>query len=341
MESQEQYTSESINNDKWQEPSLPAGSGKPHARRKSGYLYGAVAAIVIGIVMLVLGFTKILPGVEGGGAMLAFFGVVLLALSFVPHPENAEDQKPLNEIQGLAKVFFSPAQVFQNLRRHPRWLGALLIMTIVASTYHIVFTQRLGAKRIVDFSISKLEQSGFQLPPAAIEQSRQQQLEQLTSPGARFGTVVSNFASSFIGYALLAAIYLLIVLAMGGSINFWQSLSAVAYTAFPVTIIRYLLNFIILFVKDPSDIHPIIGQQSLVQDNLGALVNPGDSPVLWVILSSIGILSFYWLWLTATSLKNTGERVSPTAAWAGAIIAWVVVLTLGIVAALVFPSFFS
>ncbi len=325
----------------WQAPPPPEGIDTPPARRKSGYLFGAIAAIIIGIVILALGFAKVLPGIEGGGGMLTFFGVVLLALSFIPQPGSAEEQQPMSELGGLGKMFFAPTEVFRNLRRHPRWVGALLIMTVIASAYHLVFTQRLGAKRIVDYSISKLEQSGFQLPPEAIEKSRQQQFEQLTDPGARIGTVISNFGSAFVGYAVLAAIYLLVVLAMGGNINFWQSLSVVVYTALPVTIIRYLLNFVILFVKDPGDIHPIIGQQSLVQDNLGALVNPADSPLLWVILTSIGILSFYWLWLAATGLKNTGERVSGAAAWTGAIVAWAGALSLGIIFALVFPSFFG
>lgn len=340
MEQQEQLESAN-SNEEWQAPPPPTGLETPLLKRKSSYLYGAIAAIIIGILMVVVGITKILPGIEGGGGMLIIFGAVLLGLSFIRQPESSIESKSISEIEAIPKIFFAPTEVFRRLRQNPRWVGALIIMTLLASAYNIAFTRRLGAKQIVNFSISKLEQSGFPIPSQALEQSRQQQIEQLTNPTVRSGTVISNFASSFIGYALLAVIYLLIVLAMGGNLNFWQSLSAVIYAAFPVTIIRFVLNFIILFVKDPNDIHPIIGQQTLVQDNLGALVNPADNVILWVILSSIGLLSFYWLWLSAVSLKNTGTRVSGSAAWTSAIIVWVGGLVLGILLAAIFPSFFS
>ena len=69
----------------------------------------------------------------------------------------------------------------------------------------------------------------------------------------------------------MAALYLLAVTIFGGRINFWQSLAVVFWASLPVVLITKVLSLIILFVKDPDDVHPILGQETLVQDNLGVL----------------------------------------------------------------------
>lgn len=302
-------------------------------------------AFGVGLVMLILGLTGIAPGLSSGGGMLILFGVVLFGLSFVPLPDNVSDDKPMSPLESLTKIFYSPAEVFQNLRRHPRWFAALVLMTVLSSAYLFAFTARIGADKIVDSVVSKTvktaEDWGAQMPSEEVAKMKRQQTDDLTNPVAKLGGIVSGFAGSFLACAVLAAIYLLIVLAMGGSINFWQAFAAVIYSSFPVTIIRYLLNFVILYIKDVDEIHPLIGQQTLVMDNLGVLVDAKNGAVLWVLLSSISVLSFYHLWMTATGLKNTGERVTASAAWSAAIIFWVVGLVVLLLAAALFPSFFS
>lgn len=301
-------------------------------------IYASLAVVALGVAILVAGLVGVAPTIIGAGVMLGIFGLVLLGLSFIRFPEAA-DTRPMSPVESLLKIFYAPVEVFRNLRHHPRWLLPLIILSLVSSLYLTAFTQRLTAKRIVDYTIGKLEQSGFQIPPEAIERSRQSSLEQLTNPVARASTNVQGFVGFFLIYCVIALIYLAVVFAMGGRINFWQSLAVVAYSAFPVQIIRYLLSAVILFVKDPTDINPITGQQNLVQDNLGVLINPADSAILYVLLSAIGVLTFYNLWLAATGLKNAGERVSAGAAWTAVLVVYVLMLSLGVLAAALFPGF--
>jgi hypothetical protein len=98
---------------------------------------------------------------------------------------------------------------------------------------------------------------------------------------------------------------------------------------------------VLLYVKDPDEIHPILGAQTLVQDNLNFLVLPSEHPVIYTILGSISLLSLYWIWLNATGLKNGGERVSGSVAWTTSISIFVVLLLLGITMVALFPSFIS
>jgi len=59
---------------------------------------------------------------------------------------------------------------------------------------------------------------------------------------------------------------------------------------------------VILFIKAPEDVHPILGQETLLTDNLGILFKPADTPALFVLGTAIGVLSLYGLWLKAKGL---------------------------------------
>ena len=85
-----------------------------------------------------------------------------------------------------------------------------------------------------------------------VEEGREKALADAKDPVIKVGQGVSGFASSVFGYAFLAGVFLLFAMAMGGKINFWQALSAAVYASFPVAVVRFVLNTIMLFVKDPS-----------------------------------------------------------------------------------------
>ena len=38
----------------------------------------------------------------------------------------------------------------------------------------------------------------------------------------------------------------------------------------PIVVIQKLISLLLLFIKDVDDIHPIMGQETLVQDNFGS-----------------------------------------------------------------------
>jgi hypothetical protein len=105
--------------------------------------------------------------------------------------------------------------------------------------------------------------------------------------------------------------------------------------------LRFLLNTLVLYLKDPAEIHPILGQQSLVQDSLNFLVSSADNPVIYTLLGTFSLLTFYWIALNAIGLKNAGEKVSGTIAWTASISIFVVILFFGLAMALAFPSFIS
>jgi hypothetical protein len=302
----------------------------------------AIGLFVVGLLLVVAGILKFLPGGIGTGIAFAFWGILLFALSFIPLPQTKGDEEPpMSGLQKVLGIFYEPTRVFRNLRFHPYWLAAFLVIGTTNIVYSTAFVQRLTPERIVDYTFEKLEQSPIKPPPEAMEEAKAAALQQSKQPIQRVQTAAKSFVGIFVFTCFIATICFLGVLAFGGRINFWQAFAAMLYAYLPIEVITKLLSLVLLFIKDPDDIHPLMGAQTLVQDNLGVLFSPAEHPVLYVLGSSIGVLSFYGLWLRAKGLANAGTKVSSSAAWGVSITLWVLVLILGIILAMLFPSFMS
>ncbi|MFL6334035.1 MAG: YIP1 family protein [Pyrinomonadaceae bacterium] len=299
-----------------------------------------VAAVVFGagVLLIVAAFLKVLG--YGPGAALCFLGLVLLGLSFIPRRSVEDAPAPMPFLQKLGNIFFEPSAVFRNLRAHPSWLGALLIAALLSFAYTTAFTYRLTPERIINFTTDKVVER-FNIPPERAAQMKEQQLADAKSPAKVAGNSVNVFVGLFVVMCIIAGLCMLFVLLFGGRLGFWQALSMVVWASLPAIIIEKVLSLVLLYVKDPDDIHPILGQTTLVTDNLGALVKPANSPVLFAVLSTFGVLAFYRLWLTASGLRNTSERLSSGGAWTIAIIFWVIGLLIAVASSALFGSFIS
>jgi hypothetical protein len=324
-------------------PPPPAPEAQPRAPRPTKLRPIAIALIVLGVLVLVGGIAKFIPGGISTGAALAFLGVVLIALSFIPLPAIPDTEPPLSFFEKLTGVFYEPTRVFRNLRVHPHWLGAFAVVCVLTAIYSFAFVQRITPERIVEHTTQKLAEMGppFAPPPERLEAMRTEQLNSLKNPVERVGGVVKTFVGLFVASTIIAALSLLGILAFGGRINFWQAMAVTFFSALPVVAIQKLLGLVILYLKSPEDLHPILNQETTLQDNLGILFSPANHPVLFVMASFIGLTSFYGLWLRAKGLHNGATRASKGAAWGVAITLWVLVLILASIFTALFPGFIS
>jgi len=328
-------------NQEFQAPPPPAIEIEPERKRPANLLWAGVALVVIGIIVLIGGIANFIPGGLGTGGSICALGVLFFGLSFTSLPYVPDAPPPMSTMGRLTGIFFEPTAVFRNLRAHPRWLAAILIIGCLSAAYAAAFYHRLTPERIINYTMDKLEESPIKPPPEAMAKARTEGVAQEKNSIFQAGKAVKTIVGAFFGIAIFAGLYLLGVLAFGGRMHFWQAYAVAAYVALPVAVIQRVISFIILFVKSPDDIHPILGQETLVTDNLGILFKSAEHPVLFVAASSIGILSFYKLWLTATGLREGGYKVSSSAGWGVAITLWILGLLLGLAAAAVFGSFFS
>jgi hypothetical protein len=296
----------------------------------------------VGILLCVLGAVKVLPGGIASGAAAAFLGLVLFGLSFIPRSAAAEDvaAPEMSDAQRLTGIFFEPSNVFRSLRARPSWFLPVLIMAVLSFAYTTAFTMRLTPERIISFTNDKLVEKGW-VPADRAEQMKADQVEQAKSPARVALGFVNTFLAAFMITAILAGLYMLGVLLFGGRMGFWQALGVAAWAALPPTLINRVLSLVLLYVKDPDDIHPVLGSNGLVTDNLGALVKPANGPVLFAVLSAFGLLTLYHVWLTAAGLRNAGQRVSSSSAWSVSIGLWVIGLLLAVASSALFGNFIS
>lgn len=328
--------------DTFQPPPPPSVQLEPKALRPVKLRPAAIGLFVVGLIMIGLGVPGILPGGLWTGAAFAFWGILLFAFSFIPLPKTTgSEEPPMSTMEKLLGIFYEPTRVFKNLRAHPHWLAPFLVISVLSIIYTAAFVQRLTPERIVTYTMEKLELAPIKPPQDQMEQMKEDNLQQAKQPIQRVQSAAKAFVAIFVFFSFVSAICMLGVLVFGGRINFWQAFAAVLFAAMPVVVITRVLSLIILFIKDPDDVHPILNQESLIQDNLGFFFTPAENPVLFVLASTIGILSFYGLWLRAKGLANAGYKVSPTAAWGTTILIFVVGLILAASMAALFPSFLS
>jgi len=295
---------------------------------------------VVGVLLIVAAALKLGVGFGPGGALL-FLAAALFGLSFIG-PGRAVEEPPARMpfFEKLGNIFFEPSAVFRNLRAHPSWFGALLLSALLSFAYATAFTYRLTPERIVSFTLDKVAEQ-FNIPPEQAARMKEQQIAEAKSPGGIAGNAVTTFVGGFVLACIVGGLYMLLVLLFGGRLGFWQALSLAVWAALPPVLVGKALSLVLLYVKDPDDIHPLLGQNTLVTDNLGALVRPADSPVLFAVLSAFGVLAFYYLWLTATGLRHTSDRLSKGSAWTIAIIFWAIGLLFGVASSALFGSFIS
>ena len=302
----------------------------------------AIGLAVIGLLVLVCGIAKILPGGFFTGLAFLFWGLLLFGLSFIRLPEpSVSEEPPMSPVQKILGVFYEPTRVFRNLRSHPHWVAAFLVIVFAQAIYTVAFVQRVTPERIVNYTMDKLAESPIKPPPDRMEKAKDDAMLQAKQPVQRVQTALKTFVGVFVLGAIVAGLYLVCVMIFGGRINFWQALAVYFYASLPVVLISKLLSLVILFIKSPDDIHPILNQETLVQDNLGVLFNPAEHPVLFVAASVIGVLSFYGLWLRAKGLKSGGTKVNGTAAWGATLIVFGVWFLFVLAITSIFPSFIS
>lgn len=323
-------------------PPPPTPPAEPKAPRATHLWPIAIGVFVLGLIVLVGWFTNWIPRGWTTAAALCFMGLLIFALSFIRLPLVPQKEEPLSLLQKVMGIFYEPSRVFRNLREYPRWVGVFLIIGLLTAVYSFAFVQRITPERIAQHSYEKMAEMGsFAPPPAQREEIRQETIESLKSPVRRVAGLANTFVGLFIFSVIIAALCMLGILAFGGRINFWQALAAALYSSLPVVVIQKLLGLLILYLKSPDDLHPILNQETTLQDNLGILFSPADHPVLFVMASFIGLTSFYGLWLRAKGLHLGATRASSGAGWGVAILLWVLVLLLVVVVTALFPNFIS
>jgi hypothetical protein len=329
----------SASSESFQAPPPPL-QATPRAPRPTQLRPFGIAIFVLGLLLVGAAAAKVLA--FSTGIVVALGGIIVFVFSFIPLPVVSDAEPPLSFFAKVTGIFFEPSRVFRNLRVHPHWVGAYVIVVVLSLIYTFVFVQRITPERIADHMTEKISEMGALAPPPdRIEAIREAQLTQLKKPAERAGTAAKSAVGLFVIGAITAALCLLGILAFGGRINYWQALSVVFFSWLPITVIQKVLGLAIMFLKTPEDLHPIRNQETTLQDNLGLLMSATDHPVLFVLLSFIGLTWFYLIWLRAKGLNLGGTKVGSGAAWGVSIMIYILLLLFAVISTSLFPGFVS
>jgi hypothetical protein len=145
------------------------------------------------------------------------------------------------------------------------------------------------------------------------------------------GVIVPVFV--VVGIAAGSAIYLLGVMAFGGTISYKKSLAVWTYSSLPPAVLGTIVALLVLFLKAPDTIDP----KHLLVTNPGAFMNPESSPALTTLLSQFDVLRFYGLFLAAIGLRKVA-KISSGSAWTIVIGLWLIWVILSVAKAAIFGA---
>ena len=217
-----------------------------------------------------------------------------------PPSTSAPTGPEMSTAETLTGIFFEPSRTFEALRARPRFLVAALIIFIMTCAVTAVMYMRVDMGQYIRDRIEK--------SPNAAQISEQQKETQIRV-GKIIGMVLIPLSVPIV-IALGSALYMLLVMAFGGSITYGKSVAVWTYSWLPPAVFGTVIALLVLFLKSPDSIVP----ENLVATNPGALLGEDASKVVVAFLRQIDLLRFYGLFLAALGLRKVA-KISSGAAW--------------------------
>jgi hypothetical protein len=208
-----------------------------------------------------------------------------------PSYEPAESTTPapgptakISSFQRLIKVFFSPGEVFEDIRTKPSWLVVLIAMMILT----------VGAQAIILPHMDNEATLRARLGDRAQEIS-DQQIEQMLAGSEKITRFIPIITAVVVPvmWAILAAIFLLMLKMVGSETDFVTTLSATLHAYWPASVVATVLMVTLIQRVDKITEQEI---PNLVKSHLGVLL-PADAPA-W-LSSMAGTFSIFNIWTLA------------------------------------------
>ena len=236
-----------------------------------------------------------------------------------PPPPEVEMSTP----QTLTGIFFEPGRVFEALRSRPRFLTAGIIMLLLTIGVTVALFQRVDMGEFIRQEMDRSPRNA-QMGP--------EQKEMAVKIGKIIGAVIVPVIV-VVEIAAGGAIYLLAVMAFGGTITYKKALAVWVYSSLPPAVLGTIVALLVLFLKTPDTIDP----KHLLVTNPGAFMNPEASPALTTLLSQFDILRFYGMFLAAIGLRKVA-KISSGSAWTIVIGLWLIFVILSVAKVAIFGS---
>jgi Yip1-like protein len=223
--------------------------------------------------------------------------------SVIPPQETA----PLTQVQRVINTFIAPSKTFTDLKRSASWWLPFLIGGIVYLMFISVVDQRIGFRKVVENQLRsqpKQEARLEQLPPD--QREKNMAIQTKFWRGFSYGAPIIGLLFYLIMASVLFGTF---KFAANADLRFKTMFGILVYAWLPQIFVS-LLAIVAIVAGVSSDGFMI---QSPAATNLGVLVDPSSSPVLFALLSSVDIFTFWSLVLMAIGVSYASKVKKGTA----------------------------
>jgi uncharacterized protein YneF (UPF0154 family) len=214
------------------------------------------------------------------------------------------EPQPTGPFSRLAGIFFQPRQTFEDINRRPTWAVVLILTILISLVGTLAFMNLIGFENIMDQQIRD--------NPRMQEMTEEQRAMMLDSPFMRFSAYLGALVGVPVIALLTSVLLMLLFWVSGAEAPFAKFFSVVIHSFFAYSVVSMVLSvLIVLLAPDRAQ----LDVTNLVASNLGVLVARADSPVLHTVLSSLDVLTFYYLFLLSLGLSVVSRKTVGSAAF--------------------------
>lgn len=246
--------------------------------------------------------------------------------------KKADTNEPpqMSEPATLGNIFFEPGNVFEDMRRKPRFLLAGLLFVACFSIFQVIFIEKIGFK---EMTRARIEASSSTRDLDKAQKS--QMVEQQGADVFKYVTYAVTPIGLVIFIVIASLLYWGAANALGGSGKFLAALSVWLYSSIPPTIVFTIANLIVLFLKPAEDIDVVQSQGGLIKANPSFFVDATANPVLSALLSTFDLFAI-WGWVLAAIGLQRVFKLSSGSSWAVVLIFAIIGVGAKVVGALLF-----
>lgn len=234
--------------------------------------------------------------------------------SYEPVDATLAEPEPtakLGAFQRLIKMFFSPGEVFDDIKVKPTWLVVLIAMMVLT----------VGAQSIILPHMDNEATLRARLGDRA-DELNEEQIERMIASGEKFARFVPVITAVVVPimWAILAGIFLLMLKMVGSETDFVTTLSATLHAYWPASAVATVLVVALIQRVDKITEQEI---PNLVKSHLGVLL-PADAPA-WLssMASTFSVFNIWTLALLIIGFKIIGRLPTARAAIA-VLVPWAV-----------------
>ena len=224
---------------------------------------------------------------------------------------NEPTSDPMGFLPRVINIFFSPGQVFQNLREHPSFISPIIVIVLLSMAVIPVY-----APMNEKMAIEQMQQQNPDVTQAQIDQVA----SFTTGPiGIGIGVVSVLIIVPIISLVMTLIFRLIFQAVFGGNVSFKHTLSVLTHAS----LINILGIGVTVLMTNAT-------QQAGATLNLGVLVPfLEDDNIVYTILTGIDVFTGWWLCLLSIGFGVLYDMPTMRAAkvFVGLWIVWLVIKT--------------